>query len=197
MQLRNKVYAVKITQTAQNVWCSLLLTTLTISILSHSDFHCLYMHPFLVFLFLFFNLRADILSSSSCWRKFWMALNITQTLWLAILSFNCKEKLFFKLKQWRRRPANALIAKRDKVLAGDRKLLVINEYRQIIFGQNEMLFTHLIIYFELVPPFFSSVVFTRAFLRILSSFVDRNGTVTTQKTETDAFKCGLLEKFKF
>lgn len=25
-----------------------------------------------------------------------MALNITQTLWLAILSFNCKEKLFFK-----------------------------------------------------------------------------------------------------
>ena len=155
------------------------------------------MHPFLVFLFLFFNLRADILSSSSCWRKFWMALNITQTLWLAILSFNCKEKLFFKLKQWRLRPANALIAKRDKMLAGDSKLLVINEYRQIIFGQNEMLFTHLIIYFELVPLFFSSVVFTRAFLRILSSFVDRNGTVTTQKTETDAFKCGLLEKFKF
>lgn len=60
-----------------------------------------------------------------------------------------------------------------------------------------MLFTHLIIYFELVPLFFFSVVFTRAFLRILSSFVDRNGTVTTQKTETDAFKCGLLEKFKF
>lgn len=58
-----------------------------------------------------------------------MALNIIQTLWLAILSFNCKEKLFFKLKQWRRRPANALIAKRDKVLAGDSKLLVINEYR--------------------------------------------------------------------
>lgn len=60
-----------------------------------------------------------------------------------------------------------------------------------------MLFTHLIIYFELVPLFFSSVVFTRAFLQILSSFVDRNGTVTTQKTETDAFKCGLLEEFKF
>lgn len=58
-----------------------------------------------------------------------MALNITQTLWLAILSLNCKEKLFFKLKQWRRRPANALIAKRDKVLASDSKLLVINEYR--------------------------------------------------------------------
>ena len=133
---------------------------MTISILSHSDFHCLYTHPFLVFLFLFFNLRADILSSSSCWRKFWMALNITQTLWLAILSFNCKEKLFFKLKQWRLRPANALIAKRDKVLAGDSKLLVINEYRQIIFGQNEMLFTHLIIYLNSFH-FFSLLSFSR------------------------------------